>query len=347
MDEAKRLNMLEGNFFWLWLDASKDVDIFHNISNRTLYNEDNDQDVESLRDNDEALVYERFDRSKRGDADNNTIEDQKSPDTLMKIEKVVDEDFIDDEFYVKNSSINSKVRRNINISDTHSVNKKLLYVNFSQSYSSNRNISSGSMRNYNVNNKGVETSKIENNSIAKGMPFHNRNNSRRNSYREMKNESFNKYVNSIDVDDVNVAKHVMLGQDDSTSNDDIREINDRIGLSSDIRDFLMNPKVHASSVHNFKDKKTEKRSHKHFKNEEVIDKERENIKENITVIFKSLPIGLLALHPQPVKIGKFMYLILYLVSHLYFDYIIYFQNVSIIRYTVQKIFVAILSENFK
>lgn len=307
MDEAKRLNMLEGNFFWLWLDASKDIDIFHNISNRTLYTEDNDQNVESLRDNDEALVYERFDRSKRGDADNNTIEDQKDPETLMKTDKIIEENFVSNKIYVKNSSMNSKFRRinrNINISEAHSVNNKILYLNFSKSYVSNRNISLGSMKNDNVNNKGVETSKIENNSIAKGMPFHNRNNSRRNSYREMKNESFNKYVNSIDVDDVNVAKNVMLGRDDINSNDDIRKINDRVGLSSDISDFIMNPKVHASSVHNFKDK-TEKRSDKHLKKDEVLDKERANIKDNITVIFKSLPVGLLALHPQPVKIGKF------------------------------------------
>ena len=305
MDEAKRLNMLEGNFFWLWLDASKDVDIFHTISNRTLYTEDN-EDLESLRDTDEALVYERFDRSKRFDADNNTIEDQKDPENLKKTDKNVEEIFVSDEFYVKNSSINSKFRRlnrNINISEAHSVNNKLLYLNFSKSYVSNRNISSGSMRNYNVNNKGVETSKIENYSIAKGMPFHNRNNSRRNSYREMKNESFNKYVNSIDVDDVNVAKNVILGRDDINSNDDIRRIKDRIDLSSDISDFIMNPKVHASSVHNFKDK-TEKRSDKHLKKDELLDKERENNRDNLTVIFKSLPVGLLALHPQPVKIGK-------------------------------------------
>lgn len=304
MDEAKRLNMLEGNFFWLWLDASKDVDIFHTISNRTLYTEENG-DLENLRDVDEALVYERLDRSKRGDADNNTIEHQKDPDILKNTDKNVEESIVSDEFYVKNSSINSKFRRlnrNINISEAHSVNNKLLYLNFSKSYVSNRNISSGSMRNYNVNNKGVETSKIENNSIAKGMPFHNRNNSRRNSYREMKNESFNKYVNSIDVDDVNVAKNVMLVREDINSNDDIRRIKDRIDLSSDISDFIMNPKVHASSVHNFKDK-TEKRSNKHLK-DEVLDNEREKNRDNLTVIFKSLPVGLLALHPQPVKIGK-------------------------------------------
>lgn len=307
MDEAKRLNMLEGNFFWLWLDASKDVDIFHKISNRTLYAEDNAQDLDNLRDSDEALVYERFDRSKRGDADNNTIEDQKDPDRLMTTDKIIEKKIVSDEFYVKNNSKNPKFRRlyrNINISEAHSVNKKILYLNFSKSYVDNRNISSGSMRNYNVNNKGVETSKIENNSIAKGKPFHNRNNSRRNSYREMKNESFNKYVNSIDVEDVNVATNVKLGRDDINSNDDIRRINDRIDLSSDISDeLIMNPKVHASSVHNFKEK-TEKRSDRHLKNEEVLEKERQSFKDNITVIFKSLPVGLLALHPQPVKIGE-------------------------------------------
>ncbi|XP_047020571.1 uncharacterized protein LOC124630651 [Helicoverpa zea] len=304
MDEAKRLNMLEGNFFWLWLDASKDVDIFHNISNRTLYTEDNEQDIDSLRDTDEALVYERFDRSKRGDADNNTIDDQTDAETLIKADKT-EEQPTSDGVSVKNSSINSKFRRtsrHLNDSEAHGVNKKLLYLNFSKSYDSIRNISLGSMRNYNVNNKGVETSKIENNSIAKGMPFHYRNNSRHNSYREMKNESFNKYVNSIDVEDVNVAKNEILGQDDINSNDDIRRVNDSIDLSSDISDFLMNPKVHASSVHNFKEK-TEKRYDKRLK-EDILDKERGNIKDNLTVIFKSLPVGLLALHPQPVKIDR-------------------------------------------
>lgn len=308
MDEARRLNMLEGNFFWLWLDASKDVDIFHNISNRTLYTEDNDQDYESLRNNDEALVYERFDRSKRGDADNNTVKDRKGPDdTSMKTDEIIKDNFAGDGLYVKSSSMNSefsRVSQNLNISEAQRVHNKLLYIKFSQSYDSNRNISSGGVRNYNVNNKGVETSKIENNSIEKGMPFHNRNNSRRNSYRKMRNESFNKYVNSIHVDDVNGA-NIVMGRYDIHSNDDIRKIKDRIDLSSDISEFLMNPKVHASSVHNFKDN-IEKRSDSHLNKEEVIDNGKSKVINNVTVIFKSLPVGLLALHPQPVKIGKWL-----------------------------------------
>ncbi|XP_075970664.1 uncharacterized protein LOC142973031 isoform X2 [Anticarsia gemmatalis] len=304
MDEARRLNMLEGNFFWLWIDASKDVNIFHNISNRTQYTEDNDRDNESSWDNDEAPVYERFDRSKRGDADNNTIEDLRTPDTSTKADKD-EKNFSGDGFNIKNSSLNSVYRRSSrNMSEAESITDNLLSINFSQSYDSNRNISSGSVINYNVNNKGVETSKIENNSIAKGVPFHNRNNSRRNSYREMKNESFNKYVNSIHVDDVSVAKDLLLGQNYISSEDDTREINDSIDISSDISDFLMNPKVHASTVHNLRDK-IEKRSNKNFKKEHIMDRNlNDYVKNNMTEIFNSLPVGLLALHPQPVKIDR-------------------------------------------
>lgn len=305
MDEARRLNMLEGNFFWLWLDASKDVDIFQNMSNRTLFSEDNDQDYENLRDNDEAPVYERFDRSKRYYADNKTNEAQKRSDTSTISDKNV-ENSISEEFNSMNklNSRKHRVRRNLNVSNSYGENNKLLDKKFSQSYVSNRNISSESVKINNVNNKGVETSKIENNSIAKGMSFHNRNNSRRNSNRKWRNESFNKYVNSIHVDDANVVNNFM-GRDDAINNDNTRDIKSSIDLSSDISDFLMDPKVHAFSMHNFKENPV-KRIDRYLKKEDLLDKGKHKAKDNMTVIFKSLPVGLLALHPQPVKIGEFM-----------------------------------------
>lgn len=304
MDEAKRLNMLEGNFFWLWIDASNDVNIFHNISNRTQYAEETYRDYETQWDSDEALVYERFDRTKRGDADNNTINAPKGPYTAIEADEI-EKNFTEDKINVKNRSMNSNYRWNTrNISEAESIKDKLLSINLSQSYDSNRNISSGSVRNYNVNNKGVETSKIENNSIAKGVPLHVRDNSRHNSYREMKNESFNKYVNSIHVDNVSVPKKILLERDYISSHDDTREINNSIDISSDISDFLMNPKVHASTVHNLRDK-IEKRSDKHFKKDHVLNRKKNyDGKSNMTEIFNSLPVGLLALHPQPVIIGK-------------------------------------------
>ncbi|CAH2075356.1 unnamed protein product, partial [Iphiclides podalirius] len=64
MDEAKRLNMLDGHFFWLWLDASSEFDVFRNIANSTQYTEDNDNDFASFRDKEEALLYDGFDRTK-------------------------------------------------------------------------------------------------------------------------------------------------------------------------------------------------------------------------------------------------------------------------------------------
>lgn len=301
MDEAKRLNMLEGNFFWLWIDASNDFNIFHNISNRTQYNDDSDRDFEVLWDNDEAPVYERFDRDKRGDADNNTIKDLRVPTSIRA--DIVEKISSDGGFNVKNSSINSVFRKlSLNMSDVENTIDKSLNINFSQSYDSSRNISSENIRYYNVNNKGVETSKIENNSIAKGVPFHIRNNSRRNSYRKMKNESFNKYVNSIHVDKVSVSKEI-LERNYLSNDEDTREINDSIDISSDISDFLLNPKVHASSMHNIR-VKIEKRSYKKNNNEDIVSRRNYNIKNNMTEILNSLPVGLLALHPQPMKIGK-------------------------------------------
>ncbi|CAB3243412.1 unnamed protein product [Arctia plantaginis] len=301
MDEAKRLNMLEGNFFWLWIDASNDVNIFHNISNRTQYNDDSDRDYESLWDNNEAPVYERFDRGKRGDADNNTIKDLKDPTSIRS--DVVEKISSDGGFNIKNSSINSVFRKlSRNIADVESANDKSLNINISQSYNSSQNISSESVRYYNVNNKGVETSKIENNSIAKGVPFHTRNNSRRNSYRKMKNESFNKYVNSIHIDNVSIGKEILLERNYLSNDEDTRDINNSIDISSDTSDFLLNPKVHASTMHNLRDK-MEKRSNKKINKENIMNRRRDyDIKNNMTEILNSLPVGLLALHPQPVKI---------------------------------------------
>lgn len=296
MDEAKRLNMLEGHFFWLWIDASRDIDVFHNIGNRTQYVEDSDMDPENSWDKDDAIRHESPERSKREDTDNNLIKNVRERQDKISIERLNN-----DGINIKNSSLNSFFRRiSSNKLEAHSVNNKLLYVNFSKSYDRSRNISSEALRNYNVNNKGVETSKTENDSIEKEkLSFFNINNSRHISFSKMENESFNKYVNSINVDDNNNTEKKTVMERGINN----REVKDSILFSSDISDFLMNPTVHTSTIQNVRDT-IEKRGDQMFVKEKIIEKSNEDTNNNVTEIFNSLPIGLLALHPQPMKIGE-------------------------------------------
>ncbi|XP_030021553.1 uncharacterized protein LOC115441093 isoform X2 [Manduca sexta] len=301
-DEAKRLNMLDGHFFWLWIDASKDVDIFGNINNKTQYSSDNSSSFETWRES-KALVDEHFERSKRDDTDNNTIMDSKD---MQEWERNIDNfkniDSVKE--YVKNSSISSvfrRISRDINKSEAHSINNKLLSMNNSKSYDSTHSVRVESVNYYNVNKKGVESSKIENNSIVKeSVSFFNKSNGRSISYREMKNESFNKYVNSIHLDNSSVDKNILLERETTSSNYKKIYDKDNLLLSSDIRDFLMNPTVHTSTMHNLRDN-IEKRTDR-FMTKGHTESVKEDIRNNVTVIFNSLPVGLLVLHPQPMKI---------------------------------------------
>lgn len=299
MDEARRLNMLEGHFFWLWVDASRDVDVFHNIGNKTRFVEDDELDSESLTDKDEARYKRSDDINEQGDIDNNLLNEKSDSEKLHKPHKSSKVN-VNGGSYVKNSSINSFFRHSShNKTEAHRANNKLLYVNFSQSYDSSRDISTEAVRNYNVNNKGVETSKIENNSIEKEkLSFPDRNYSRRTSYLGMENESFNKYVNSINVDGVNNAEKDLLFKEVINSSN----VKDSILFSSDTSDFLMNPTVHTSTMHNVRDT-IEKRKDRTMK-EQIMEKNSDELRNNVTVIFNSLPVGLLALRPQPMTIGE-------------------------------------------
>lgn len=301
MDEAKRLNMLDGHFFWMWIDATRKIDVFRNISDRNQH-DDSDVDLDRVRDEDETLAENRSERSKRDDADNNTLTELNN--TSVTLTRTAKHNLSNDrENIVKNSSLNSfnrRISRNISKLEAHSVNDKLLYGNISQSFDSSRNISSKNLRNnVNVNNKGVETSKIENNSIEKGKKsFLSKNKSSRNSNSRMRNESFNKYVNSINVEDVNIGDTARF---EDNSDDKPSEVRNNLLFSSDISDFLMNPTVHTSTLRNVRDK--EKRNDKRAFRIELNNEEQKN-QDNITDIFNSLPIGLLALSPQPMKVGK-------------------------------------------
>ncbi|KOB65162.1 Uncharacterized protein OBRU01_23121, partial [Operophtera brumata] len=114
MDQAKRLNMLEGHFFWLWIDASKDIDIFHNIANRTQFNEDNDQEIDNLMNKETVQLN---DRGKRDNVDNNNmIYNVKHLDTkIRKDGEILDTKLYHDEVNVQNTPNNdmSEVRNQI------------------------------------------------------------------------------------------------------------------------------------------------------------------------------------------------------------------------------------------
>lgn len=314
MDQAKRLNMLEGHFFWLWIDASKDIDIFHNIANRTQYNEDNDQEIDDLMDKEDLQVNNRFDRSKRDDIDNNTMDNVKDLNKKLKSNgEVLHEKIYYDKANVKNTtnSLNFSLNsRDVNRTEAHIAENKLLDVNVSILYDSDGNTSSEDLRKYSVNNeKGVESSKIENNSIEEGyIPIHNSDsNHRRNRLKEKSNEYFNKYVNSIHVDDMSDVKKQILEREMKVFNQEKTDIKDKASLARDISDFLLNPTVQTYKTHTTRDA-IEKRSDKikMMKVNDIFNDEKEDRQnnDNVTVIMNSLPIGLLALHPQPVKIGK-------------------------------------------
>ncbi|XP_053602444.1 uncharacterized protein LOC128670645 isoform X2 [Plodia interpunctella] len=297
MDEAKRLNMLDGHFFWLWVDASREFDVFHNIGNGTHFTDENDQHLGRFWDKDQMLENERFDRRRRDDADNNTTKSlnkkNKSSEKIKQNERRLN-------FSPKNSNFNH--RSNMNKSEAHRVNK-LLNVNFRKSFDSSRNFSPENIRNYDVNMKGVETSKTERNSIENGkMSFFISNNIRNNSFSQMKNESFNKYVNSINLNRVNSSED-SIDVVNIHNNEINRTLKDNLLISSDISDFLMNPTVQTSVTHNLR-QKVEKRGDQTVKKEKRKVNENENIKDNFTEIFNNFPIGLLALHPQPMKVDR-------------------------------------------
>ncbi|XP_052738434.1 glutamate receptor ionotropic, NMDA 3B isoform X2 [Bicyclus anynana] len=303
MDEAKRLNMLEGHFFWLWIDASSEFDVFHNIGNRTYFTEVNDQELNSFKDKNNAVNddIDEFERRKREHADNNSIEEERLLDTTKnKVQFSRKNMNSENRTSVKNSSRHSIFRnkiRNINKFETH-INNKLLYVNFSRSFNSSQNISEENVRNY-VNNKGVETSKNENNSIEKeNKSSLYRNISRRTSSRKLKNESFNKYVNSISENEMYESKDMLMEERIVISNDN-EDLRDNLLFSSDISDFIMNPTVHTPTVNKFRNK-NEDRLDRLMMNQD--DEPISDVKSNVSSIFNSLPVGLLALYPQPMKI---------------------------------------------
>lgn len=300
MDEAKRLNMLDGHFFWLWIDASKELDVFHTISNKIEYTDDL-EDFDGFSDKDEALRQDLPERRKRDDADNNSVKDMMSLNTTRQAE--IDSKDEIDKYVENNSSMKLGFRRNSRSrdkSEAHSVNNKLLNINFSQEFDSSRKISSENISNYDyVNNKGVETSKIGKNSIEKGkMSFLYRDSSRRTSYSKTKNESFNKYVNSINVDGM-YAENSYLKQEVIDYSEESSNSKDSV-FSSDISDFLMNPAVHMAKMHSVRDTIDKRKENNSSK--EIDDDDDKN---NMTVIINNLPVGLLALHPQPMRIGKF------------------------------------------
>lgn len=305
MDEAKRLNMLEGHFFWIWIDASSEFDVFHNISNRTNNIEDTDQEFEKFRNKKEAFVGDDdFERRKRNDADNNSIQSGETPSIKEDFSQIANDVIIrKNNSYFRSSEKKTffrRVIRNTNKYETH-ISNKLLYINFSQSYNGSQNISEESVRNYNVNKKGVETSKIENNSIEKEKKsFLDRNKSRQTSSSKLKNESFNKYVNSINVKELYETKDNILSDEKIVSSIDSTDLRDTLLFSSDISDFIMNPTVHTSTVSNVDDRKKDDNDYMELDDEPI-----KKVNNNITAIFNSLPIGLLALHPQPMKIGKY------------------------------------------
>lgn len=306
MDEARRLNMLEGHFFWIWIDASSEFDVFHNIGNRTQYAEVNDPELRSFKQNHNAIKYDidDFERKKRDDLDNNSNETEKHLNMAKKLRQFSSKNVRRaNRTSVTNSSRNSIYRNNNsnNIKETHIINK-LLYVNFSSSVKSSQNLSEESVRKY-VHKKGVETSKIESNSIEKeNKSSLDRNNSRRTSSSKLKNESFNKYVNSINVHESYESKD-MLMEERIISSTDSGYLRDNLLFSSDISDFIMNPTVHTPTVNIIRDKNKD-RLDRLMMNQD--DEPISDVKSNVSTIFNSLPIGLLALYPQPMKIGKFI-----------------------------------------
>ncbi|XP_028038586.1 uncharacterized protein LOC114249279 [Bombyx mandarina] len=303
IDEAKRLNMLDGHFFWLWIDASKDFDVFHNINDKTQFVEDDIAEFENMKDGSEKFAKDSFVRNKRNDVDNNTVKyltDYRPP--AMVMDKISNIAVNLSKNNINNNSISpnlsNRVRTNTEMFRTHSVKSKSLSKSFSQPYDSDSHIIGESDRI--VYKKGVETSKIENIFTTKDRETFSRNYSKRVSNKKMRNESFNKYVNSIHLNDTPNTNNVLIEKDiSSVSNDKNLDIKENNILLSD---FLMNPTVHESSGDKLRDP-IEKRSEKLFTEKFRSTEESHGIK-NATLIFNSLPVGLLALHPQPMKIDR-------------------------------------------
>lgn len=302
IDEAKRLNMLDGHFFWLWIDASKDFDVFHNINDKTQFVEDDIAEFENMKDGSEKFAKDSFVRNKRNDVDNNTVKyltDYRPP--VMVMDKISNIAVNLSKNNINNNSISpnltNRVRTNTEMFRTHSVKSKSFSKNLSQPYDSDSHIIGESDRI--VYKKGVETSKIENIFTTKDRETFSRNYSKRVSNKKMRNESFNKYVNSIHLNDTSNRNNVLIEKDiSSVSNDKNLDIKENNILLSD---FLMNPTVHESSGDKLRDP-IEKRSEKLFTEKFRSTEESHGIK-NAALIFNSLPVGLLALHPQPMKIG--------------------------------------------
>ncbi|GBP92771.1 hypothetical protein EVAR_57822_1 [Eumeta japonica] len=308
MDEAKRLNMLDGHFFWLWIDATKKIDVFHNIRNRT--QEDNDQDVEPFWDRDDALVEDSHGRSKRNDdsvTDNNSVKNfqtslHNTSNTHIPNNTAPESD--ESSLLTRNSNINDTLINNTNKitskTEAYRSNNKS-YIKFMQSYDTSRHINYENFSKYNdVNNEGVETSKIEMNSTeTKENSSSLSDNSRRFSNTEMMHESFNKYVNSIELREEQQSIDVFSHEVNNLS---IREMSSNVNreiLSSGLNDFLMNPAVQKSNVRN----NPEKRGDRYFiKDKNVKDNVDNQLVDNVTVIFNNFPVGLLALRPQPTSI---------------------------------------------
>lgn len=305
MNEAKRLNMLDGHFFWLWIDASKEHNVYFKSSNRTHFLQDSDINYERSKIKHREGHQYNEKRKKRYMDDNNSTENANLPNTLRKFSQVSKENIIkENNFFVKNKSKTSifrRVSRNISKFETH-INNKTLYINFTQSFESSRNISSESVENYNVNNKGVETSKVKNNlSEKENMSFLDKNKSRQTNSSKLKNESFNKYVNSISVNGMYNTENVLLQEKIISSYENIKNLKDSELFSSDISEFMVNPTVHTSKLNSVKEQIEGK---KYLMMDQVIDEPLIEINDNITEILNSLPVGLLTLHPEPMKIGK-------------------------------------------
>ncbi|CAG9785011.1 unnamed protein product [Diatraea saccharalis] len=301
MKEASRLNMLDGHFFWLWIDASIELDVFHTVINKTQYVDDGYDDLENFIDDREKMAQDHVERRKRDDADNNSADDIRSRNnsTLLDINSQ-EESSKRVESSINNIRFNSvfrRVSRNINKSEAHSVNNKLLSNNFSQKFDSSRNTSPEIVRNF-VYNKGVETSKVEKKSIEKRKMSFLSSYSNRYSSDKMNNESFDKYVNSINIENTDSTESSQMKREFMYSSENSKTIKDSILFSSDISDFLMNPTVHMSKVHSVRQTKTDYEDY----NDEAMDEGSDE--NNITVIMDKLPVGLLALHPQPMKIDR-------------------------------------------
>ncbi|KAL4706474.1 hypothetical protein ACJJTC_015672 [Scirpophaga incertulas] len=307
MKEAKRLNMLDGHFFWLWIDASKDLDIFHTSVNKIRDINDSLEDFDNFGDKDEIIPHDGFERRKRDDADNNSVNYSRSFNTSTRLDiNIKDELNSNVNSSFMNSSTNSifrRVSRNLNKYEAHSINNKLLN-NISHELDSSHNTSSESVRNY-VNKQGVETSKIKMNSIAEGKKSSLfRDSSRNRNIDEMKNESFNKYVNSISIGNVKdtLLKKNIIQYSHKSSN-----LMDSVLFPSDISEFIMNPTVHTAKMHNIRDitgKNTLAGEINFVDDTPDFDADIDEDESNVTVIMDHLPVGLLALHPQPMKIDR-------------------------------------------